>query len=56
MSDLLILYTLICYLFHLGLLCRTFESISFKGKIGGVFSLIISPISLPFTLGYLFED
>jgi hypothetical protein len=56
MSDLFILYVVICYLFHLGLLCEAFERISFEAKIGGVFSLIISPISIPFTIGYLFQE
>ena len=56
MSDLFILYAAVCYLAHLGLLTSKWGDLGTNGKTGGIFSLIISPISIPFTLGYLFED
>jgi hypothetical protein len=56
MIDLFILYTMVCYLFHLGLLTSKWGDLGIKGKTGGIFSLIISPISIPFTIGYLFKE
>jgi hypothetical protein len=53
MSDLFILYFVCCYFFHAGMLTVMWNELCAQAKIGGIVSFIMSPITLPFTLGVL---
>jgi hypothetical protein len=56
MNDIFILYAVVCYLVHLGLLTSKWGELERNGKIGGVSGLILAPISIPFTIGFLYKD
>jgi hypothetical protein len=56
MSDVFILYAVVCYLVHLGLLASKWGELGRDGKIGGIAGLILAPISIPFTIGFLYKD
>ena len=52
MSELLILYVVFSYFFVFGMLTGCWGWINGAGKILGVLCMLVSPIGLPFAMGF----
>ena len=56
MSDTFILYVVVCYLLHIGILMYKWSSFMGDEKIGGLISLLLAPISTPIAIGSYIAD
>jgi hypothetical protein len=53
MSDVFILYTVVCYLFCLGVISKGWDKKKINEKVGCLIFLIAAPVFIPIRLGYI---
>ena len=56
MSDLFILYAVVCYLFFIGGLFKSWDSIDATSKVISLLVLLVAPLVLPIFIGMNYVD